>query len=91
MIEAIKGVQAPGAIAKSDNNIIEKPVMKPATGPNTKPLTKLRVSLNPTFIAIPYTGSGDTIATSSIPIRTTAPIAINAETKAICFGLNVRL
>jgi hypothetical protein len=89
MIAPIKGVQAPGAIARSDNSIIEKPVTKPSTDPKTRPLTKLRIPLKPILMTTAYAGVGDTIPTSSKPIRRIAPIAINAETKAIYFELNI--
>jgi len=75
----------------SDNRIIKKPVMKPATGPKMNPLTKLSVSLKPTLVTTAYTGTGETEAISPARSRTAAPIALNVETKAICFELNRRL
>jgi len=64
--------------------------MKPAMGPKTNPLTKLSVSLRPTFVMTAYTGSGETELRLFTKILTTAPIALNVETKAICFELKCR-
>jgi hypothetical protein len=50
---AMNGVQAPGNMAMSEIMIIEAPVTNPAIGPNTNPLTKVSVSVNPILIKMP--------------------------------------
>jgi hypothetical protein len=64
--------------------MIDAPVTKPQSGPYRKPVTKAKVSDRPSLISNPNTRDGDTIASSSTPILTTVPSAINVETKVIC-------
>lgn len=53
IIEAMKGVQGPGAINRSETTIIMAPVTKPATGPIARPFMMVKVSVSPTLIRIP--------------------------------------
>jgi len=83
MIAAMKGVQAPGIIPRSEIIMIKAPVKKPTAGPKTKPLMNVKVSVNPTLIRMPNIGLG--ISSASVPktIRVAAPIAIKADIKQI--------
>lgn len=72
---AMKGVQGPGIMKRSDTTMIREPVMKPAAGPRASPVAIDKVSVNPTFIKIPNSGPGEPKAMLPKTILATAPIA----------------
>lgn len=53
IIAAMKGVQGPGIMKRSETTMIIAPHRKPVAGPKTKPLTKAKVSVKPTLIMTP--------------------------------------
>jgi hypothetical protein len=66
----------------SEITIIDDPVTNPDTEPSAYPLMKVRVSVNPIFIRIPYSGCGANSATVSTPILPTAPTAMRTAVSA---------
>jgi len=85
IIAAIKGVQGPGIMNRSETTIISAPVMNPCNGPNTKPHTKAKVSVKPIFTKTPYTLMGDAKATHPNPILKTAPVDTKSDIAESCF------
>jgi hypothetical protein len=82
IIEAIKMVQGPGAINRSETSTIMAPVMKPATGPMARPFMIVKVSVSPTLMRIPYRGPGDSKAMFPRTILLAAPTAMKVDANA---------
>ena len=85
IMAATNGVHGPGSVKKSEITIMNAPHMKPAIGPYMNPEMNVNVSANPTLIRTPNIGVGATRARLSMPIRTTAPTAINTDVMVISF------